>query len=254
MFFSNFLPTSVGGDAMRLVLTPAPGRFAAVAGTILIERVTGLVVLLLLCGAGLAAAPGFVAMPAQAGAVELLVVATSAALAALLALPGPALRAAGWLAARLPEPLRRPVAAVERLTGTVAAQARNRRAVLRALLLSLPFYLTVLVGQYCALRAVDADVPIGHVLLLGATVQLMAALPISINGLGVSEGAFVGLYSALGVAPPVALAAAVVRRLVDLANSAVGGVLWLGYRRAEAGRTSAAAAVDWRGGGVPRPV
>ena len=49
MFASNLLPTSVGGDAVRLLLTPAPGRRAAVAGSILVERLTGFLVLLGLC-------------------------------------------------------------------------------------------------------------------------------------------------------------------------------------------------------------
>jgi hypothetical protein len=54
---SNFLPTSVGGDAVRLALTPSKGRLARVAGSILVERLTGLLVMLALCAIGLSLRP-----------------------------------------------------------------------------------------------------------------------------------------------------------------------------------------------------
>jgi glycosyltransferase 2 family protein len=57
MFASNFLPTSVGGDAVRLALTPARDRLALVAGSILVERLTGFMVMLALCALGIALGP-----------------------------------------------------------------------------------------------------------------------------------------------------------------------------------------------------
>jgi hypothetical protein len=51
-----------------------------------------------------------------------------------------------------------------------------------------------------------------------------------VNGLGVAEGVFVLLYVQLGVDPETALAAAVLRRVVDLANSGLGGLFWLVQR------------------------
>ncbi|HEX6011869.1 MAG TPA: hypothetical protein VFY87_08735 [Geminicoccaceae bacterium] len=55
----------------------------------------------------------------------------------------------------------------------------------------------------------------------------MSVLPVSINGLGVAEGVFVAIYASVGSVPELALAAAVLRRLVDVANSAIGGLFWL---------------------------
>jgi uncharacterized protein (TIRG00374 family) len=139
------------------------------------------------------------------------------------------------MGARVPHVLRRPIHVAEHLARTIAGQVRNRGAIMRALALSVPFYATVVLAQYCCLRAVGGRVPLEYALLFGASIQLMAVLPISINGLGVSEGAFVALYAALGMPPSTAFAAAIMRRLVDLANSAIGGLLWLtDHRAAEA--------------------
>jgi hypothetical protein len=61
-------------------------------------------------------------------------------------------------------------------------------------------------------------------------VTLAAALPISPNGLGVGEAAFVLLYTQIGVAPEQALAAALLRRVVVTLVALVGAVPWLASR------------------------
>jgi uncharacterized protein (TIRG00374 family) len=226
-FFSNFLPTSIGGDAVRLLLTPAPGRRQQVAGSIVIERTTGLMVLLVITGLGLAAAAWLVPRLSFDKPLLLPVGALALATMTILLLPGCAAALLTLIMARVPHVLRRPIRIAEQLARTIAGQVRNRGAILRALALSVPFYATVVLAQYCCLRAVGGQVPLEYALLFGASIQLMAVLPVSINGLGVSEGAFVALYAALGMPPSVAFAAAIMRRLVDLANSAVGGLLWL---------------------------
>ena len=46
-FFSNFLPTGIGGDAVRLMLTPAPRGGCKGAARILVGGLSGLLVMLL---------------------------------------------------------------------------------------------------------------------------------------------------------------------------------------------------------------
>ena len=89
---------------------------------------------------------------------------------------------------------------------------------------------------------------LGDALLLGSLVPLLGVLPVSINGLGVAEGVFVAVYASVGIVPELALAAAVLRRLVDVANSAIGGLFWLA--RPDGGDARAATARA----GVIRPV
>jgi uncharacterized membrane protein YbhN (UPF0104 family) len=107
MFFSNFLPTSVGGDAVRLALTPSKGRLARVAGSILVERLTGLLVMLALCAIGLSLRPVQVDQAGLGQALPLAVLAMAAGAATLLLAPG--------MLARLLPALTRPLPAVLRL-------------------------------------------------------------------------------------------------------------------------------------------
>ncbi len=247
MFFSNFLPTSVGGDAMRLMLTPSHGRTERVAGTILIERLTGFLVMLVLSAVGLVAGPLRSLHPHLLGVLLLSVLGLIVAVAAVLLAPAVLARLLPMLIDRLPGSLQRLLRKLQRIAVTVARQSRRGHAMLRALLLSVPFYGTLVLAQYCVLHAVGAEVNVADVVLVGALVPLLSMLPISFNGLGLAEGVFVAVYGAVGVVPQVALAAAVLRRVVDLANSALGGLMWLAdRRRAEPARPAADAVTSER--------
>lgn len=230
MFFSNFLPTSVGGDAVRLALTPSRGRLARVAGSIVVERLTGLLVMLGLCAIGLSLRPIEVDQAGLGEALPLAVLAMGAGAAALLLAPGLFARLLPALTRPLPALLRCPLEGVQKVAMSISDQARDTVGLGRALAVSLPFYGTIILAQYLVLEAVGADLPLLEVALLAPLVPLLTLLPLSLNGLGLAEAVFVLLYSSAGVAPETALAAAALRRLVDLANSGLGGLLWLALR------------------------
>ena len=92
-----------------------------------------------------------------------------------------------------------------------------------------------MLAQYCMLRAAGADVGMLAVVLGAPLVALVTLLPITVNGLFLAEGAFVLIYASTGIPAEVALAAAILRRLVDLANSGLGSVLWLAWQLGPAG-------------------
>ena len=56
-------------------------------------------------------------------------------------------------------------------------------------------------------------------------IPLVSLLPLTLDGIGVVEGAFVLFYAAAGAPPEAALAAAMLRRPGTLAVSTVGGPL-----------------------------
>jgi glycosyltransferase 2 family protein len=228
-FFSNFLPTGVGGDAVRLLLTPAPGDRGGVAATILVERISGLFLLLALSAAALAILPlklGF-AVPTLTCAAGLFVLAL--AVLAILYLPAWFLAGLFSLEQVLPGWAGRPLRLAQRLVRGVIGRGMDRRAVTGAILYSVPFYAAMMLAQYWMLRSVGAEVAPLAVILGAPLVSLVALTPITINGLFLAEGAFVLIYASAGVQPEVALAAAIVRRMVDLANSGLGSFLWLAW-------------------------
>ena len=216
----------------ELLLTPAPGRRAAVAGSILVERLTGFLVMLALCTLGLALRPQYFDEPGLRAAILAAVLTLELAVAAALLAPRWLAPFLWRLAVRLPAILGRVAGSASRVAAAVADLAQAPAVLGRAMGLSAVFYGTIIVAQHAVLQAVGAEVPLVEVALVAAVVPLATMLPMSLNGLGVAEGVFVLLYAQLGVEPEVALAAAVLRRVVDVANSGLGGLVWLGSQAA----------------------
>ncbi|MGE3743521.1 MAG: lysylphosphatidylglycerol synthase transmembrane domain-containing protein [Geminicoccaceae bacterium] len=227
-FFSNFLPTGVGGDAVRLMMTPSDHGRAPVATSILVERLSGFAVMLGISAVALATLPLHLGSSRALGV--LVVAALTAVVLSVLYLPGWFLALLLLVERTLPRLLRRPFAHVHRLTAGLFGPGSDPRSVTQALIWSVPFYGAMMLAQYFMLRAVGAD-PGALAVILGAPlISLVSMTPVTINGLFLAEGAFVLVYASAGVPAEVALAAAIVRRLVDLANSGLGSGMWLAWQ------------------------
>ena len=81
--------------------------------------------------------------------------------------------------------------------------------------------------QFAVLRAVGSSITLVDAALVAPLVPLVSLLPITANGLGLTEGAFVLFYTQMGVPAEQAFAAAILRRLVTIAVSVPGGLMWL---------------------------
>jgi glycosyltransferase 2 family protein len=116
---------------------------------------------------------------------------------------------------------------------TTALDLHRRRwrfaiyALLASFVLSGSYYLTFHAG----LRALGSDVPASSVLAVMPVVDVIAALPISVSGLGVRERAFDYLLNLLtGIETSQAVAASLIGFVFHLFWSLVGGLLMLTAR------------------------
>lgn len=213
-FFNNFLPSSVGGDVVRAWQTAAAyGRPAAALRSILLERLTG-VAAILFCALGAlpflapvlpqppSVAPGWMV----AGLCTVLL-----ALALSLAL-GP--RIARRYGERLRQSLRVPPA------------LRRPQTWALALMLSLIFQINVALIVWLVGRGLGVAVGFWPVLLCMPLISLLTMLPLTVNGFGLREGAFVALFGLNGVPAPAALAWSLAVYLTVACVSLVGGVLY----------------------------
>ena len=230
-FVSTFLPSVVPGDAVRIGMARRFGSPASIAGSIVVERTTGFMVLLLLAAGAVMARPDLVSATVGPGTL----VATGLGLAALLllivlatrSLPGTRSGEARWR--------QRVRAALARFGTTLADLGRQPRALATAGGLSLVFYGVVALTHYAALRALGLTVSLADLAAVAPLVILVTALPVAPNGLGIGEGAFVLLYAQIDVAPEAALAAAVLRRAIVMLVALAGGIVWLLPARVDIG-------------------
>jgi uncharacterized membrane protein YbhN (UPF0104 family) len=224
-FASYFLPTSVGADALRSVALGRGRRAVAEVGaSVVVERLLGLFGALTLSLAALALARQG---PARSLAALLPWAAAgwAAVLALLLAPFGR--RLSGALAARLPRP--RGGRGAELLARLAAAADRYRRVprtIAGVAAMSAGEQLFPVLVTWAIARSLALPIPFLTHLIVVPLAMFVGRLPISIAGLGVFEGALVGVYGLYGVAHADALAIAVAARAVEIWAQLPGAFFW----------------------------
>jgi glycosyltransferase 2 family protein len=224
-FLSNYLPSNVGGDVVRVLVLRPWARVETLASSVLIERLTGVAALALISATCL----GIRAVePTKLNiALWLLVAAIIGGLALVFAAGSRLIRGGAALMARLPSLFRKVSAKVDRFGEAVAVFRGTPGELVIAGLWSLVFYGILVLFQFMLLRAVGSTITLADTALVAPLVPLVSLLPITANGLGLTEGAIVLFYTQMGVPPEQAFAAALLRRLVTIGTSLPGGLFWM---------------------------
>jgi uncharacterized protein (TIRG00374 family) len=199
MFWNLWMPTNIGGDAVRAYMAgPQCGGAASAASSILVERLTGFLALLAIGVAGLMI--GVLQGARNAQGVHLVLAAT--AVLVLCAVCVLAARAAAYrFAARAPDnKWLRKWAALHRSLDFYA-QRERRPVLVTALVLSLLFQGSQVVLNIALARVVGLDLPALAFWWLVPLLALASLVPLGIGGLGVREAAAVALlHNSEGVA------------------------------------------------------
>lgn len=205
MFFNLFGPSTLGGDAVRVMYLGRGQRRLLAAGSVLFDRMSGLAMLV-----ALAAVTQAVYHPRLPRAL-----ATSVTTVGLLLFVGWV--AAPWLIRVLPreQRLRRWV------EKELAPFWRDGSLLAWTAALSVVFHLSQVTVQYLLGRSIGAALPFWYCLVFHPLVVLATALPVSLGGFGVREGGYVLLLGRIGIAP----SEAVVLSLMWFGVTAVAGLL-----------------------------
>jgi glycosyltransferase 2 family protein len=214
-FFSQTLPSAIGGDAVRAALAARRGVPAARAASgVLVDRGTALVVLVALVALCLPLTATVAPDPALLVLLGALVVATATGLGVLVL-------AERHLLGRFTP---------GRIVDFVTALAGDLRAALvRAdiVVLAVVVHLGVIATMWLLAKALGIAVGFGACLVLVPPIVLLTTLPISLAGWGVREGAAVAGFALVGVPAGEALALSVAFGLAQIAAGLPGLVLWL---------------------------
>lgn len=219
MFFNAFGFGTVGGDVVRaLYLAGKSGRRALALNTVLADRVSGLVVLLAIALAALLVFHDY-QLPA---AIYWGVVVFASSLLG------------GWrlLPRLLPRVLPRDNRLRRLVEHNLAPYWNDRRLLLDVGALSAVFHLSQIGVLMVLTRALGLGVPWSYTFILGPLVNIMTAVPVSLNGLGVREGGYVFFLAHIGVARDSAVAFALIWFAVVMLSGVVGGAVYLGHRQA----------------------
>jgi uncharacterized membrane protein YbhN (UPF0104 family) len=217
-YFNLMLPTSVGGDVVRAWQLGGTGRRSAALLSVLVERGSGLLVLLLLAVAATLGSP----RPLEPWVTASVFGLAGCAAAGLLGLA---------VAGRLTRRRLGPDSRLGRLraAGAEAWRVYRRRPglVLTATGLSVYVQAVNVVVVWLIDRALGMGVPLSYYAIAVPVVTLLTLLPVSLNGMGVREAAMGLMLGPVGVAPTLAGSLAFLWFGVQVAAGLTGGVVYL---------------------------
>jgi uncharacterized membrane protein YbhN (UPF0104 family) len=215
-FVGNVLPSTIGGDVVRVSRLGATIESNETAfGSVAIERLTGFVALPALVVVGFLIRPSLLKHDHALLALGIAAITVGALVAILTAAAHPKLagRFAGhnnWM---------RFIGVVHVGVDRLRRRPRDAFGVVGT---SVAYQLSVIVAVLCIVRTLELPVPNAAVIAFVPAVAMAQAVPISLGGLGVREGAFVLFFHSFGVTNAKAIAVGLLWYACVLVSSMLG--------------------------------
>jgi uncharacterized protein (TIRG00374 family) len=228
MFFNLFLPTIVGGDAVKaLLLARETGAPARATISVFMERNLGLLALLSIAAVAATLAPPIVIGRLTLTAVTMLLLAGFVAANIVIGTERLYVLVDRLLAAG---PLARLRLRTASLYEAITLYRSSMHILIPAALLSFVFQFVVVGVVFLNARALDLNVPVSALAVFVPLISLAGMIPITVNGLGVREALYILLFGQLGAPTELAVSLALLYLAVTLFASLPGGVAYALHR------------------------
>lgn len=230
IFFNSFLPGVMSGDFMRaLDISDRVRSYTQSLLILFVERLTGMIALLILA---LTALPlmGW-DMVEQTGTLWILVAVTIGVLIiSLTFLSQPFRRLATYVSTM--GPLRRLRGIIGKITETSAVFSDRMAPVYGCVAISVIFQANVVLHFYLIAEALDFGLPLILYFALIPVSLFIMMIPISVNGIGVREQAFIVLFGAFGIPASATISLAWIALAFVLIQAVAGGIVFALRRKA----------------------
>jgi uncharacterized protein (TIRG00374 family) len=221
-FVGTFLP-SVGGDVYRAFSLSRHGvRSGQAAGSVLMDRLLGVLSMVIMAAAGLTGVDSPAATPGVIGALAFTLAICALAFGMVFSerLAAVGRGVSGWI----------PVPRAQRLAVDLIAAIRRfadaRRELLGVLALSIAVQVLRILQAICLGRALGIPLPAALYFAFIPVIVLVMQLPVTIAGLGTGNWAFVTLFSQAGATRPDAFALSVLFIALGIIGNLPGAVLY----------------------------
>ncbi|MGH7893585.1 MAG: lysylphosphatidylglycerol synthase transmembrane domain-containing protein [Candidatus Binatia bacterium] len=212
MFFNLLGVSTLGGDVVRALYLARGHRPGLAIDSVLFDRVSGLAVLAALGSVAMLAWPRYeVATPIRIAVVT----------------AGSLLVIGWWLCPRLVELLPVDNRFRRQVEIELAPFWRDRRVLVRAVALAVVFHVSQACVQWVLGRAAGVALPLTYCLVFHPMVSVLMALPVSIGGFGVREGAYVYFLALVGVHASTAVTISLLWWAVTVIAGLVGGAIFI---------------------------
>jgi uncharacterized protein (TIRG00374 family) len=217
-YYSTLLPGQLAGEAVKAYrLGRGDAEAERLAASVIIDRITGLLALVIVALVGVIFTRTYVDRPV----IWFLIILSFVLSGGIFSLNiGPWLRVLRSTAARLGRFRGR----ADRLLDAWRAYGTEPQLLLFAVALGICFQLSAIAMNMIFARELGVTLAFADWCWLFGIVSLVSMLPLTIGGLGLREGSFVGTLGLVGVAPEKALAISLGVFGLILMGAAIGGV------------------------------
>lgn len=224
-FFNNFLPTNIGGDTVRgyYLSRNSKIKLSVSFASIAIERIMGVIALIFFVLFGIFLNWRLVE---KLNIVHILCLFILVFLILIALLFSRKLRKI--INSRFNfKTFSRLSTSLKNLYNSINVYRGEKKVISQSLIISFIFQAVVIINAYLYILAINNYIAISQLVPIIPLISLISLIPLSINGIGVTEGAFVYFFSILGLSSAEALSIALLSRGVNLAVSLLGGIFYL---------------------------
>lgn len=230
-FFSNFLPSMVGGDVARAYILGREIRSHSTStASVLMERATGMVGLALLAGIFSIINYRILANPIISISI---IVAVLGCVVAIVLFYWPPLKVLILKIIGIVPVIRKFTAKFERLINAVEYFRPHYRLLFLSLLFSIAFHLLASINVYVTSLSIGFEPSFLDIIVITPVILMLTMIPVSPNNIGWWEWCFSILLADAGATAAEGLAVALTLRAFTLAVSLIGGVLFLYQRQTQ---------------------
>jgi uncharacterized protein (TIRG00374 family) len=220
--FNHFLPSGMGGDVVKAYYVGRDGQnTAGSASAVIMSRVTGFIGMMLVSSVALILWPSSFSRKLIIAFVLSCIAMCLALLAVYICvsiLPGRL--AKRWAHKKL-------FTTIITISQTVQKSVRQPRSIAAAILFGVLFHIGAALNYYEYGQVLHVTVPFTFYLVAIPFVSLIAFLPISINGFGLRESAFVYIFSTVHVPVATSLLLALLMDIQVLLCGVIGGAIYM---------------------------
>jgi hypothetical protein len=217
-FFNSVLPSGLAGDVVRVVEAAQDVPADVAAGTVIVDRLTGLLALFVLALLALPWRPPYFPVTLLA---QIVVICVVGLVGGAVLLQGSLVRRAGQL---VPGRLRPYWSKIEQVL--TAVSACGRRAITGALAVSVLFNLMQIAWWWAAGMSLGYDIPVSIYFYTTPLMALATLLP-SIGGLGVREQLAILLFAPAGLTPDEAVTLSLLVFALERLSGLLGAPIYI---------------------------
>lgn len=230
VFYSLLLPTSMGGDVVRIhVLGKETNKKAQVAASVVVERFTGMVVLFLLASVALIFQNGLLTVSWLS--ISVFIALLSSFVFIWLIVDDRLYKLSRKTVTKKLPILESVFTKLEKIQYSINDYRNDPRAILYAFINSFIFYFLAVINVWVTALAFNTEVVFTDLLVAVPLILFIANIPLSIGGIGLMEYSYIFVFDIFGYSTALAISVAMLMRFKSLIDGSLGGVFYLCFTR-----------------------